>query len=57
VIVEVNGAKITTKNPLQQEIMKYAPGDKITVKYLRNGEEKETEITLGEAETDVKKEE
>jgi serine protease Do len=56
VILEVNGVKVTRENPLQREVMKYAPGDKVKVKYLRNGEERETEITLGEAETDVKKE-
>lgn len=56
VILEVNGEKVTRENPLQREVMKYAPGEKVKVKYLRNGEERETEITLGEAETDVKKE-
>ncbi|MGE3278554.1 MAG: S1C family serine protease [Candidatus Altimarinota bacterium] len=53
VITEVNGVKVTVDNPLQREIMKYAPGDKLKIKYLRNGKEMETEVTLGEAETGV----
>jgi len=57
VITEVNGVKVTVDNPLQREIMKYAPGDKVKIKYLRNGQEMETEVTLGEAETGVEKEE
>ena len=50
VITEVNGVKVTLDNPLQREIMKYAPGDQVKIKYLRNGNEMEAEVTLGEAE-------
>lgn len=57
VITEVNGVKITQDNPLQKEIMKYAPGEKVKITYVRKGEEKSVEVTLEEAETTEKKEE
>ncbi|MDP2691001.1 MAG: trypsin-like peptidase domain-containing protein [bacterium] len=49
IIIEVNDVKIDQDHPLQQEIMKYNPGDTIVVKYLRQGEEKETQVMLEEA--------
>ncbi|MDP3975558.1 MAG: trypsin-like peptidase domain-containing protein [bacterium] len=49
VILKINGNKITEANPLQREIMKYSPGDKIKVTYWRKGKELETEVTLEEA--------
>jgi serine protease Do len=49
IIIEVNGNKINEDNPLQQEIMKHAPGDKVKLKYIRKGQEKEVEVTLEEA--------
>ena len=52
IIIAVNDQKITQKNPLQREIMKYAPGDKLKITYLRQGQEKTTEITLEEADID-----
>jgi len=48
IILEFNGQKITTENSLAKIIMKYNPGDKITLKILRNGQEKNIEVTLGE---------
>lgn len=55
VIIAVNGVKVTQDNPLQKEIMKYAPGEKVKITYLRKGEEKTVEVTLEEAETTEKK--
>lgn len=52
VIIEVDGEAVTTENPLQKIIAKYAPGDVIEVKYLRQGKEKSTNITLEEAKFD-----
>lgn len=49
VIVEVNGIKLTLDHPLQREIMKHKPGDKLIIKFLRNGEEQEVEVILEEA--------
>jgi len=48
IILEFNGQKITTENSLAKIIMNYNPGDKVTLKILRKGEEKIIEATLGE---------
>lgn len=48
VILEFNGEKITSENPLAQIISKYNPGDKITLKVLREGQEKIFQVELGE---------
>jgi serine protease Do len=48
IILEFNGEKITTDNSLSKIIMKYNPGDKITLKILRNGQEITIEVVLGE---------
>lgn len=48
IILEFNGEKITTENTLAKIIMKYNPGDKITLKILRNGKEIIFEVILGE---------
>jgi len=48
IILEFNGEKITTENTLAKIIMKYNPGDKITLKILREGKEIIVEVTLGE---------
>lgn len=48
IILEFNGEKITTENTLAKIIMKYNPGDKVTLKILREGKEKIFEVILGE---------
>jgi len=48
IILEFNREKITTENSLAKIIMEYNPGDKITLKVLREGEEKIFEVVLGE---------
>ena len=48
IILEFNGEKITTENSLAKIIMKYNPGDKITLKILRGTQEKIVEVILGE---------
>lgn len=48
IILELNGEKITDKNPLSTIINKFNPGDKITLKILRGGQEQNLEATLGE---------
>jgi len=48
IILEFNGEKITTENTLAKIIMKYNPGNKVTLKILRNGQEKIFEVVLGE---------
>ncbi len=48
IVLEINGEKITTENALSKIIMKYNPGDKVTLKILRDGSEKVLEATLTE---------
>jgi len=48
IILEFNGEKITTENTLAKMIMEHDPGDKITLKILRQGKEKIFEVVLGE---------
>ncbi len=48
IILEFNGEKITTKNTLAEIIMNYNPGDKVTLKIIRDGVEKNIQTILGE---------
>ena len=48
IILEFNGEKITTENSLAKIIQKYNPGDQISLKIIRDKEEKTVSVTLGE---------
>jgi len=48
VILEFNGEKITSGNPLSQIITKYNVGDKVNLKILRDGQEINLTATLAE---------
>jgi len=48
ILLEFNNEKITPENSLAKVIMKYNPGDKVTLKILREGKEKIIEVTLAE---------
>jgi S1-C subfamily serine protease len=48
IILEFNNEKITLDNSLAKIIQKYNPGDKITLKILRAGQEKTIELILDE---------
>ncbi|MFH1656408.1 MAG: trypsin-like peptidase domain-containing protein [Candidatus Nealsonbacteria bacterium] len=48
VILEFGGEKINQDNSLAKLISKYGPNDKVNLKYLRDGEEKNVEVELGE---------
>jgi len=48
IILEINGEKITQDNKMNMIINKYNPGDNITLKILRDGQEQEVQITLTE---------
>jgi len=48
IILEFNYEKITQKNTLSKIIQKYNPGDRVTLKILRNGKEKLISVVLGE---------
>lgn len=45
-ITKVNGVTIATGPELQEQVLRYKPGDKINVTYFRNGKESTTSITL-----------
>lgn len=47
IITKINGKKLGSTNPLLSAISLHAPGDKITVTYLRDGKERTAEVTLG----------
>lgn len=46
VIIELNGSKIVDSAHFKYILYKYSVGDAVTVKYIRDGKEKETEIEL-----------
>ncbi len=48
IILEFDGEKITTDNSLARIIIKYNPGDRVFLTILRNNEEKQVDVILGE---------
>ena len=48
IILEINNQKIDQTNTLSKIILKYSPGQEITLKVLRNKEEKTIKVVLGE---------
>ena len=48
IILEMDGEKITLENSLAKLILKYNPGDEVKFKILRDNEEKNLQIILGE---------
>ena len=57
IIIAVNGKKVKTMNELQETIVQYRPGDKVTVTLLRDKKEKKYEVELKNARgnTDIVK--
>ena len=49
VIIKINGIEIKTTDELNEEKNKFSIGDKITLTVVRDGQEKQIEVTLGEA--------
>ena len=52
IITEVDGRAVTSREDLRLMIAQTAPGTKVEVKYLRNGEPGRTSVTLGTLEED-----
>lgn len=50
IILEIDGQKVDINNSLVRLMSKYEPGDTITVKVMKDGEEKDLRLTLGEFE-------
>lgn len=57
IITEVNGKKIKTMTELQETIAQYRPGDKVSVKILRDKKNKTVDVTLknSKGNTDIVK--
>lgn len=54
IILEINDQKINEDNSLVRVLAKYYPGDTVKAKILKDGEEKNITITLGEFEQEPK---
>jgi len=48
IILELNGERITPENPLSDILLQYEPGERITLKILRNNQEQDVDLVLGE---------
>jgi len=48
IILEMNQEKVISQNSLAKIIKKYNPGDQVSIKILRDGEEKIIDVVLGE---------
>lgn len=48
IILSINGERIDENKPLSNLLVKYAPGDVVTLRVLRGKEEKDFQLTLGE---------
>ena len=46
VILEVNGTKVGTMNKMYSLLVSFKSGDTVHVKYLRNGQQHETDVVL-----------
>lgn len=46
VIIGINGKKVSKMSQLQETLAKFRPGDKVTVKYIRNKKTEEVTMTL-----------
>ena len=47
VILSVDGKKVVGASDLSNLISEHAPGDKVTLQVLRDGEHQDIEVTLG----------
>jgi membrane-associated protease RseP (regulator of RpoE activity) len=52
IIIKVNGASVTSKEQLGKELLKYAPGEKVTITTLFDDSDRDYEITLGKSPID-----
>ncbi len=47
VIVAVNGTKLVGENDLAEQVARYKPGDKVTLRIIRDGSTKDLQVELG----------
>jgi S1-C subfamily serine protease len=48
IITAINGTALDGNNSLRQLMLQYAPGDNVTLDVLRNGQQSQVNVTLGE---------
>jgi putative serine protease PepD len=53
IVTEVDGHRVTSANGLIALIRSYRPGDEVSVTYLRDGDEHQTDVTLDSDEGDL----
>ena len=53
IITAVNGLQVDRDNPLDLQVLRFAPGDQITLDILRDGEDLQLEARLGERPADL----
>lgn len=46
IIIDINGVAVPTMPSLQEQVARYRPGDKLSMKYIRKGKRYKTDITL-----------
>ncbi len=56
IIVEVEGRQVTEARPLDEHVLRYAPGDRIVLTVLRNGREREVEVRIAARPADPSQE-
>ena len=54
VIIAINGAPTRTTAQMQEQMNKFRPGDKVTVKYIRDNKEYSTVVTLRNSQGNTK---
>lgn len=50
VILSIDGDRVDRAGDLQQEVAERSPGDEVTVTYVRDGEQREVDVELGQTE-------
>jgi len=53
IITAIDGLAVDRDNPLDLQVLRFAPGDAITLDVLRDGESLQLEATLGERPADL----
>ncbi|MDO4553182.1 MAG: trypsin-like peptidase domain-containing protein [Bacillota bacterium] len=53
ILYQLNDKELETMTDLQKELFNYAPGDTVTLHFVRNGQELQTEVVLGEMPEDI----
>jgi S1-C subfamily serine protease len=55
VLTDLNGVSINSPGELQQQLSRYRPGDKVRVKYVRNGRSRSLNVLLRDKNSSTRK--